>query len=80
MLHLDRRDAGLTQRNLDGAARTIAVLRPGSHVIGVRCRAIADQFGNRCGAAAQGMVERFDDHDTGAFAHDEAVAVTIEWA
>ena len=47
------------------------------HVIGVGGHAVADDFGEDGRAAAAGMFEFFENHDAGAFAHDEAVAVLV---
>ena len=48
-----------------------------SHVIGVGGHAVADDFRQDGRAAAAGMLEFFENHDAGAFAHDEAVAVSV---
>ena len=49
-------------------------------MVGVSSRAIAGDFGDRLGAAVERVLQLFNDEDTGAFAHDEAIAVAIEGA
>src|SRR5438874_13636696 len=49
-------------------------------MVGIGRRAIADDFGERFGAAADRMLQLFNDEDAGTFAHDEAVAVAVEGA
>src|SRR6266516_4509724 len=49
-------------------------------MVGIGRRAIADDFGEWFGAAADRMLQLFNDEDTGTFAHDEAIAVAVEGA
>src|SRR4051794_37480793 len=49
-------------------------------MVGIGSRAIADDFGERFGAAADRMLQFFNDEDASTFAHDEAIAVTVERA
>src|ERR1017187_8298356 len=46
----------------------------------VGCRAVADQLGERRGAARTGMGEGFDCKHSGALAHNETVALNVKWA
>ena len=68
------------KRAFHGATRAVAVLGSRRDVVGISSRAIADDFGDRLGAAAERMFQLFDDEDTGTFTHDEAVAVAVEGA
>ena len=47
-------------------------------MIGVRRCAVADEFGNRIGSAAQCVIERLDDKNACTFTHHETVAVPVE--
>src|SRR6266567_7741075 len=49
-------------------------------MVGIGRRAIADDFGEWFGAAADRMLQLFNDEDAGTFAHDEAIAVAVEGA
>src|SRR3954451_3585451 len=79
MLDVTGLETGLPQRALHGAARAVAVFGAGRDVVGIGRRAVADDFGERFGAAADRMLQLFNDENTGTFAHDEAIAVTVEW-
>ncbi len=70
---------GLTQCQAHGACRALAILGTGGQVIGVRRRAVTDQFGNRRCATGKGMIEPFDDQDARTLAHDKPVTIGIEW-
>jgi hypothetical protein len=47
-------------------------------MVGIGCRAIADDFGERFGTAADRMLQFFNDENAGTFAHDEAITVAVE--
>ena len=49
-------------------------------VVGVRAGAVAGELGEDAGAAALGVLQRFEDEDAGALGADEAVAVAVEGA
>src|SRR6185436_9106088 len=78
MLDITGFEAGLPQGAFHGATRAVAVLGSRGDVVGVSRGAVAGDFGDRLGAAAQRMFQLFDDEDTGPFAHDEAVTVAVE--
>src|SRR6266513_1000619 len=78
MLDIAGLEAGLPQGAFHRAARAVAVLGSRRDVVGISGRAIADDFGDRLGAAADSVFQLFNDEDTGTFAHDEAVAVAVE--
>ena len=48
------------------------------HVISIAGHGVADDFGIDFRAAIDGVFEFFEDQDTGAFAHDEAIASGIK--
>src|SRR6476619_6556280 len=50
------------------------------HMMGVRRASVADEFTVDWRRATPGMLELFEDEDAPTLAHDEPVAVLIEWA
>ena len=68
----------VTGESLDYALQAFAIGRRRCHAVGVRGRAIADDFGERRRAARQRMIQRLDHQNGGALAHDEAVALRVE--
>lgn len=79
---LDFLGVGFTvaEGHLDGVGGAGAVGRGGGEVIGIRADAVAGELGVDFRAAFAGVFEFFDDDDSCAFAHDEAVAVFVEGA
>src|SRR5439155_11957521 len=58
--------------------RAVAVLGSRRDVVGISSRAITGDFGDWFGAPPERVFQLLNDEDTGAFAHDEAVAVAVE--
>ena len=68
----------MVERHLHRARRAFAVGRRRGHVIGVAGKSVAGEFAPDFRAARFGVLEFFDHHHAGAFAHDESVAIAIE--
>jgi hypothetical protein len=47
-------------------------------MVGISSTAVADDFGIYTGATPLGMLQLFQNHDTSAFCHDKAIAVTVK--
>ena len=73
-----RRQAGVVERQADGALGAFAVDAGRDDVVGVRAGAVAGELGEDAGAAALGVLQRLEDEDAGALGADEAVAVGVE--
>jgi len=67
------------QRGPHGARAAFAAGRWGGHVVGVGGVAVAGDLAVNPRAARLGVLEGLQYDDAGAFAHDEAVAVGVEW-
>src|SRR5580704_15307651 len=73
-------DAGIFQGGVRDAIAAVAAFGGLSDVVGVTGHTVADNFGENIRAAFLGDFEGFENHDAGAFADDEAVAVGFEGA
>ena len=73
-------DAGIFQGGVGDAIAAVAAFGGLSDVVGVTGHTVADNFGENIRAAFLGDFEGFENHDAGAFADDEAVAVGVEGA
>src|SRR5690606_13068427 len=56
---------------------TIAIRRRSGDVVGIARQTIADDFAIDLGTTGLSTLVVFEDHDTGAFAHDEAVTILV---
>ena len=74
-----RVEAAGGQRGPHGARAAFAAGRWGGHVVGVGGVAVAGDLTVNPRAARLGVLEGLQHDDAGAFAHDEAVAVGVEW-
>ncbi len=80
VLQLIRRQPGHGQRLCHAAARAVAIFRARGDVIGIGTGAVAHHFGQRHGAARQGVVQSLQHQGARALAHDKAVAARVEGA
>ena len=71
-------DARIGQGDRRGARGLAAVAARLDHVIGVRCRAVAEQLGVGDRPAALGDLGRLKDQERGSLAHHEPVAADVE--
>ncbi|MNN33731.1 hypothetical protein D3C81_1475000 [compost metagenome] len=78
MLHLRRRDSGLSQRQRHRPASAAAVFRSGRQMIGVGTGAVPDQFCERQRTAGQRVIQRFNHQQAGTLAHHKAISCAIE--
>ena len=69
--------AARAQGGFHGAAAAVAVFGRGSDVVRVTGHAVAPHLGEDIGAARAGVLEFFEDDDTGAGTHDEAIAALV---
>ena len=68
----------MVERQLHGARRSFAFRRWRRHVIGIGRQTVTREFAVNLGSTRFGVFEFLHDNHSGAFAHDETVAVPIE--
>jgi hypothetical protein len=78
MADITRRNAGLSNCDFHGSARPVAVLGTGGDVMSIRCRAVADELGERFRTTRNRVAQFLEHQDAGPFAHDEAVPGRVE--
>src|ERR1700743_2565582 len=78
MLDVAAPEVGLPQCRLHRASSSVAIFRAGGDVIGIGCGAVAHDLGDGLGTTLESMFELFNNEDTCAFAHNEAVPVPVE--
>ena len=76
-MRVDVIDLGIDCRKCLTHAPDSAFTRWGDHIIAIRCRAVADDFGIDFCAAGFGMLEFFKYQDAGAACDHETVAVFV---
>ena len=79
VMHVARRNPCPVELRRHGAGRAFAAFRSGGDVAGVRRRAVADDFRERLRPSTGCLLQALDDETPGALAHDEAVAIAVEW-
>ena len=72
-------ESGFAEGFFDGAGHSLAVGFRGHGVESFAASAVAEEFDIDSGVATEGVTEFFEDDIGGAFTHDKAVALTIEW-
>src|ERR1700730_11166710 len=70
--------AGMFERKLHGARGAFAVRWRSSHVVGVCSKSVAREFAVNHRAASFRVFQLFHYNNTCAFAHDKAIAITVE--
>src|SRR5438552_15619882 len=71
-------NAGMFERELHGARGAFAIRWRSSHVVGVCSKSVAREFAINLRAARFRVFQLFHDNNTGAFAHNKAIAITVE--
>ena len=72
-------ESGFAEGFFDGAGHSLAVGFRSHGVESFAASAVAEEFDIDSGVATEGVTEFFEDDIGGAFTHDKAVALTIEW-
>ena len=78
IINVFRLHSGVFESHLHAACGTFAFGQGGCQVVGIGTDAVADELSIDMSSAFCSVFQRFENHDTGAFAHDEAVAVYVE--
>ena len=80
VIDLVGREFCIPQGKFHGPAGATALFVGGGDVERIGTHAVADQFAINLCAAFFGVFVFFQDDDSGPFAHEEPIAILIEWA